>query len=142
MVSACNQENTHPFQFHKGTIRTNVGGKPLAHFFCYFNSIKVQLEHYEVCQLLHRLGYFNSIKVQLEPIFVPYFDLYFFNFNSIKVQLEQVAECSNRTVSTFQFHKGTIRTHLPMYRCFPSGEFQFHKGTIRTPSSNARKKAI
>ena len=98
---------------------------------------------------------FNSIKVQLEPSEpaeprqqVPY-------FNSIKVQLERASHgIARKCVSTFQFHKGTIRTGSVLLK-FPSStyfnsikvqlepeysfnkngrwmKFQFHKGTIRT----------
>ncbi len=53
------------FQFHKGTIRTqlrhiNVFYQP------YFNSIKVQLERGKALGFSAPNKYFNSIKVQLE----------------------------------------------------------------------------
>ena len=35
---------------------------------CYFNSIKVQLEHDEVKKAKDSEDNFNSIKVQLEPV--------------------------------------------------------------------------
>ena len=37
-----------------------------------FNSIKVQLRLYAVCEVLQFIGYFNSIKVQLRPIALGY----------------------------------------------------------------------
>ena len=77
-------------------------------------------------------------------------------FNSIKVQLEPANNLILCHVLTFQFHKGTIRTHHivcyePLHRNFNSIKvqlervktanqlatypvFQFHKGTIRTRS--------
>ena len=75
------------------------------------------------------------------------------NFNSIKVRLELIPTKSIERSSTFQFHKGTIRTHILFYHPpdvpdfnsikvrleliiagdqSPIGTFQFHKGTIRT----------
>ena len=35
-------------------------------------------------------------------------------------------------IRLFQFHKGTIRTLLPMCQGRHTDRFQFHKGTIRT----------
>ena len=56
----------------------------------------------------------------------------FDNFNSIKVRLEQAAHLFPVDPTTFQFHKGTIRTGSTVrYKSFDV-EFQFHKGTIRT----------
>ena len=76
------------FQFHKGTIRTTGTSAPLA-LVGNFNSIKVRLER----------------SVSILPL------LCFYNFNSIKVRLEQGAQVPDASISsTFQFHKGTIRT--------------------------------
>ena len=57
--------------------------------------------------------YFNSIKVRLEL----YSSICFFAlsayFNSIKVRLEQRAFIQSiNQISTFQFHKGAIRTSI------------------------------
>ena len=75
------------------------------------------------------------------------------DFNSIKVRLEPNLAGDNNAVLGFQFHKGTIRTSVPVYLLLeifyfnsikvrlehraPSFgahtlKFQFHKGTIRT----------
>ena len=76
------------------------------------------------------------------------------NFNSIKVRLERRShEGSAQAHTVFQFHKGTIRTHVMscltlFFSNFNSIKvrlernvfgiddailiFQFHKGTIRT----------
>ena len=54
------------------------------------------------------------------------------NFNSIKVRLKPEIKEKATTASTFQFHKGTIKTNNShIYWRFFS-EFQFHKGTIKT----------
>ena len=76
------------FQFHKGAIRTPISSDFFADLQS-FNSIKVQLEpddRFTTCALYPR---FNSIKVQLEP----------FNFHYV-----------NPSLTSFQFHKGAIRT--------------------------------
>ena len=82
------------------------------------------------------------------------------NFNSIKVQLEQdFVAPRERSRSSFQFHKGTIRTPFIIICTIAVFNFnsikvqleldnldvgfhrlvvfQFHKGTIRTTSSGA-----
>ena len=57
------------------------------------------------------LRYFNSIKVRLEPrVLTPAVDRFAY-FNSIKVRLEQMDALCPLDVTTFQFHKGTIRTY-------------------------------
>ena len=77
------------FQFHKGTIRTNIG-------------FSASLS----------LANFNSIKVQLEQYINKHYNKRHIYFNSIKVQLEQVRQFSVSAKYLFQFHKGTIRTVL------------------------------
>ena len=55
------------------------------------------------------------------------------DFNSIKVRLKlrrlawQVPQ-----IVLFQFHKGTIKTNVIIFRYYLSILFQFHKGTIKT----------
>ena len=97
------------FQFHKGTIRTECLAR-LLQVFCHFNSIKVQLERGAVVLIF----------------------LYLNNFNSIKVQLEPASGSGSLSGSTFQFHKGTIRTSGSQASYYSQMSFQFHKGTIRT----------
>ena len=57
------------------------------------------------------------------------------NFNSIKVRLEPSETFGFVPRFTFQFHKGTIRTTVPLLYLLISNLFQFHKGTIRTTHS-------
>ena len=120
------------FQFHKGTIKTQVLlADPEEHH--YFKSIKVRLkrtcDHFRI----QFLGNFNSIKVRLKPSFLD----------------------TNKSVSEFQFHKGTIKTTTSLVTTFSFvmyfnsikvrlkqlcklaewcllQPFQFHKGTIKT----------
>ena len=54
------------------------------------------------------------------------------HFNSIKVQLEPSTPSGSVDTSSFQFHKGTIRTKCRSPSSIISAKFQFHKGTIRT----------
>ena len=54
------------FQFHKGTIRTQVH-QMNEDFKRNFNSIKVRLEQIKACTGKSLQDYFNSIKVRLEP---------------------------------------------------------------------------
>ena len=75
------------FQFHKGTIRTDL-----------IRVIKVQYRN------------FNSIKVRLEHSANGQRSSPHSNFNSIKVRLELPAPSNFDPVTAFQFHKGTIRT--------------------------------
>ena len=56
----------------------------------------------------------------------------FCNFNSIKVRLEQSDSIQGELYVKFQFHKGTIRTHVSWSLLIHFHVFQFHKGTIRT----------
>ena len=78
------------FQFHKGTIKTSVIIFIYKIVSSYFNSIKVQLKHYE----------FNHVPFSQK------------NFNSIKVQLKlSGGDTGMWHLTIFQFHKGTIKTH-------------------------------
>ena len=54
------------------------------------------------------------------------------NFNSIKVRLEPTSPFANEKVTTFQFHKGAIRTLFRGISIPVTDQFQFHKGAIRT----------
>ena len=53
------------FQFHKGTIRTEIRLSVVGTF-CYFNCIKVRLELVTFSFLSQAVFNFNSIKVRLE----------------------------------------------------------------------------
>ena len=53
-------------------------------------------------------------------------------FNSIKVRLEPASPPVCDPLSSFQFHKGTIRTQGHHKQAGDESKFQFHKGTIRT----------
>ena len=64
-------------------------------------------------------------------------------FNSIKVRLEHQDEQAGRKLqTTFQFHKGTIRTNQGQSIIDFCHVFQFHKGTIRTLVSAQVRKRI
>ena len=97
------------FQFHKGTIRTIL-----------------------VVVLVDEDHDFNSIKVRLELDGISSSVDKKLNFNSIKVRLEPTGPFANEKVTTFQFHKGTIRTNNYLVSDDKLYIFQFHKGTIRT----------
>ena len=56
-------------------------------------------------------------------------------FNSIKVRLELLHVLDDAVASSFQFHKGTIRTDFEGTFFSTTNLFQFHKGTIRTSRS-------
>ena len=53
---------------------------------------------------------FNSIKVRLEHNSLIFSTCRFLNFNSIKVRLELLHKEGRQLKSSFQFHKGAIRT--------------------------------
>ena len=60
----------------------------------------------------------------------------FLNFNSIKVRLELIcSDLFSHSYTSFQFHKGTIRTIMTSLASSMNSIFQFHKGTIRTKTS-------
>ena len=62
--------------------------------------------------------YFNSIKVRLDQKCRIRGKPLILNFNSIKVRLELVPPSSNVSrLTTFQFHKGTIRTNRWCPQC-------------------------
>ena len=85
----CSSVGVSPFQFHKGTIRTDQAkedGRPHENF----NSIKVQLELRVLSLHTTTKCHFNSIKVQLEQKMLIITNSNSINFNSIKVQLELV----------------------------------------------------
>ena len=78
------------FQFHKGTIRTQV----------HQNTVNVKL-------------HFNSIKVQLEPqLLQAAFLLVLFQFHKGTIRTASPSKHRQCKVA-FQFHKGTIRTEVP-----------------------------
>ena len=53
-------------------------------------------------------------------------------FNSIKVQLKQQLGGYYGALTSFQFHKGTIKTIVSVDTTIVKHKFQFHKGTIKT----------
>ena len=105
----CLMGSCETFQFHKGTIKTNV---------CVFDGTAS----------LH----FNSIKVRLKHDDTSVVFLYSHHFNSIKVRLKHFMGMSKENPLKFQFHKGTIKTRLLRSWHFILMLFQFHKGTIKT----------
>ena len=62
------------------------------------------------------LLYFNSIKVRLKRIISNGQYPGFLNFNSIKVRLKHYSLTLKTFPSTFQFHKGTIKTAADLWR--------------------------
>ena len=57
------------------------------------------------------------------------------NFNSIKVRLKLLSTVTVNLQDEFQFHKGTIKTAVPLPVDEAQSRFQFHKGTIKTQIS-------
>ena len=53
-------------------------------------------------------------------------------FNSIKVRLKLSLMILNLLLTSFQFHKGTIKTSASVNPVAAPSAFQFHKGTIKT----------
>ena len=97
------------FQFHKGTIRTDLSHNDV--FSCApFQFHKGTIRTLALSALFGAYSHFNSIKVRLE------------------LTLGKVSVNRYR----FQFHKGTIRTIWLIFILLTSCTFQFHKGTIRT----------
>ena len=129
------------FQFHKGTIRTQLlkwrvvllpdfnsikvrleqnWCSLLRWWWLYFNSIKVRLELISRNISSHISTNFNSIKVRLErnKLLLPLNIV--LNFNSIKVRLEPHSlNAAKGSIPIFQFHKGTIRTLSRRISCMP-----------------------
>ena len=87
------------FQFHKGTIRTSLSWHPLHSRYAFQfhkGTIRTTLQTLQNIGL----GNFNSIKVRLEPYDLLPFLLLASNFNSIKVRLEH----SYRKILPFVVH--------------------------------------
>ena len=100
-----------PFQFHKGTIRTQPRGSiysRLREFQFHKGTIRTQFDQ----DFGEFIDNFNSIKVQLEPYRRGERRGVLRDFNSIKVQLELVGALLQAVGTPFQFHKGTIRTYV------------------------------
>ena len=103
-------DNVFRFQFHKGTIRTNLS---------FDNNTTMELFQFHKGTIrtwphgtsIEDDENFNSIKVQLELLVKSFSKLSIADFNSIKVQLERGEEIERAKQVAFQFHKGTIRTH-------------------------------
>ena len=126
------------FQFHKGTIRTiNQCSRSLHHHEFQFHKGTIRTVPFSV-EAESRLN-FNSIKVRLELLIVNKHFYLLSHFNSIKVRLEPLSRTVANQPSTFQFHKGTIRTNRNRPTVFLFRLFQFHKGTIRTRQLRSRE---
>ena len=97
------------FQFHKGTIRTQLNATK-SFDFDDFNSIKVRLEPRKFIRIFIEILIFQFHKGTIRTVccLVSFSNLLY--FNSIKVRLELSSSLSSFCRRRFQFHKGTIRT--------------------------------
>ena len=104
-------EPTEPptFQFHKGAIRT-----------WFLRSWRTAPFSFQF-----QKGAIRTCLLQLVLLLL-------LHFNSIKVRLEPTSPFANEKVTTFQFHKGAIRTNNYLVSDDKLYIFQFHKGAIRT----------
>ena len=98
------------FQFHKGTIKTNVNVDRYATYHS-FNSIKVRLKLEPVQQLCPCVQEFQFHKGTIK---------------TLPLHRWRVPGAG------FQFHKGTIKTDSDFASQVLAHLFQFHKGTIKT----------
>ena len=122
-----------PFQFHKGTIRTCSQNSPLYRLDI-FQFHKGTIRTIDNDQFMIGSFIFQFHKGTIRTWLLLRIMLLILNFNSIKVRLELVIVHLMVKVSLFQFHKGTIRTSKPASEPALRTKFQFHKGTIRTGS--------
>ena len=123
------------FQFHKGTIKTvrsmRPGRSPRS-----FNSIKVRLRPVRLSGDGSTSLCFNSIKVRLRHFEFDHDLKKCSSFNSIKVRLRPGVCPHLGNFCGFQFHKGTIKTHIdmldksPCYRGFPNAKIRKKTGEI------------
>ena len=97
------------FQFHKGTIRTELQVLNLVSLL-HFNSIKVQLEPIKSVMTITCTDRFQFHKGTIRTKDAQQAVNAEQNFNSIKVQLELISPSTSGSSTIFQFHKGTIRT--------------------------------
>ena len=98
------------FQFHKGTIKTQMASILVREGCSYFNSIKVRLKPNLAGENSAVLGFqFHKGTIKTASNLGAHSLNY--DFNSIKVRLKQMF-CSfgRSSFSLFQFHKGTIKT--------------------------------
>ena len=120
-----------PFQFHKGTIKTSIRQTELTDRH-HFNSIKVRLKLgilYENMYLLPFQFHKGTIKTLCRIIL----RIALVNFNSIKVRLKPL-QLSSVAKSYYDFN--SIKVRLKLIRDYNTYSrelvFQFHKGTIKT----------
>ena len=99
------------FQFHKGTIKTDIS-----------------------LRWWRTPPYFNSIKVQLKQQRAANIDSMGTNFNSIKVQLKRLRTSSVSCCIRFQFHKGTIKTDFTAGLHHNELDFNSIKVQLKLPS--------
>ena len=99
---------------------------------CCFNSIKVRLEHSAtIDNIVANTFQFHKATIRTSRLLPQSWVT--LRFNSIKVRLERyTGHKIKKSVLTFQFHKGTIRTYTNHKQNLYFARFQFHKGTIRT----------
>ena len=102
----------NPFQFHKGSIKTELLGKnidKIDSFQFHKGSIKTSVTSLGIQQRCS----FNSIKVRLRLSLPQVLSLQINRFNSIKVRLRRGWWLSRAEARiSFQFHKGSIKTRL------------------------------
>ena len=97
------------FQFHKGTIKTNLRAiyeQSTSRFQFHKGTIKT----YPETNLNKSILDFNSIKVRLKLGSEILIIVTYRNFNSIKVRLKPNRHLEKSLTLVFQFHKGTIKT--------------------------------
>ena len=97
-----------------------------------FNSIKVRLILFHRRTKIWYGNGFNSIKVRLIQCVFIMLSLCWISFNSIKVRLILKSMVELHAPIRFQFHKGSINTHVREVFDGLRRWFQFHKGSINT----------
>ena len=97
-----------------------------------FNSTMVRLERGTNSKPTRRPSSFNSTMVRLEPVADMRSVQDASSFNSTMVRLEHNRSPVPYRQALFQFHDGTIGTHVEQVGKFPVKFFQFHDGTIGT----------
>ena len=98
------------FQFHTGSIKSQYQHSDQSDSRQSFNSILVRLKAHNAYAYVF-YGGFNSILVRLKVVFVKY---------------------SPWIASAFQFHTGSIKSHLNYSQVSAFSEFQFHTGSIKS----------
>ena len=126
------------FQFHNGTINTIFPClASIAKILFQFHNGTINTLHVPLCGWNPFLFQFHNGTINTFPS--TFFFLILSCFNSTTVQLILLPTNHLTHKTSFQFHNGTINTARLTQEKSPINEFQFHNGTINTLTNTQKK---